>query len=264
MENQLKDKVNQVNALLLAGEPYNISEDTYSHFTGYKPQYIIDAMNEVFGIGTWGFKELSNELVSTQAKEGPSSLTVAQVEVWLKDVPFQPTGYGQARVTKGDIGDARKGAQTDAIKKALSYFSIGNRAYQGLLPGKNDVAKPAEVARRPVVATRQPTVNPTKPAPTINASTHETKAEPENKRSMDTIPSCSALRKRAEAMKLVTASGAAINWATLLRYALKADIEAGKYKLSDLIAVKDELPPDVCQKIAEWLDAYAAAKNKAA
>jgi hypothetical protein len=41
--------------------------------------------------------------------------------------------WGQARVTKGDLGDARKGAQTDAIKKVLSSFSIGNRAYKSQL-----------------------------------------------------------------------------------------------------------------------------------
>src|SRR6185312_17383890 len=52
-----------------------------------------------------------------------------------------PVGWGQNRVTRGDIGDARKGAQTDAIKKALSYFSIGNRAYQGLL-GEDSHAQP--------------------------------------------------------------------------------------------------------------------------
>ena len=30
-------------------------------------------------------------------------------------------------------GDCKKSAQTDALKKALSYFSIGNKAYHGLL-----------------------------------------------------------------------------------------------------------------------------------
>jgi recombination DNA repair RAD52 pathway protein len=55
------------------------------------------------------------------------------VKVWLKDIACMPVGWGQSRVTKGDAGDAKKGAQTDALKKALSYFSIGNRAYHGYL-----------------------------------------------------------------------------------------------------------------------------------
>ena len=80
-----------------------------------------------------GFEEVSSEIVSHQTEKGTSSLAIAQVKVWIKTIEFMPVGYGQSRVTKGDIGDAKKGAQTDAIKKALSYFSIGNRAYHGLL-----------------------------------------------------------------------------------------------------------------------------------
>lgn len=125
-------KVKQVNEMLLQGEPENVSIDTYSGYSGYKPQYVLDAMNEVFGLGGWGFEEVSSELVSED------KLAVTQVRVWLEGITSQPVGWGQARVTKGDLGDARKGAQTDAIKKALSYFSIGNRAYRGQLPdGKN-------------------------------------------------------------------------------------------------------------------------------
>lgn len=117
---------------MLDGEPGNISVDSYSGYTGYKPQYLIDAMNAVF-LGAWGFEEIASEIVTHQNDKGNSSLVIAQVKVWLKGIDFQPVAHGQSRVTKGDIGDAEKGAQTDAIKKALSYFSIGNRAYHGLL-----------------------------------------------------------------------------------------------------------------------------------
>jgi recombination DNA repair RAD52 pathway protein len=130
----IEEKIKAVNKLLQDGEPGNISIDNYSGFTGYKPQYIVDAMNAVFHIGEWGFEEVSSEIVSHQTDKGTNSnLAICQVKVWLKGVQFQPVGWGQSRVTKGDIGDAKKGAQTDAIKKALSYFSIGNRAYHGLL-----------------------------------------------------------------------------------------------------------------------------------
>ena len=129
-EQGLFDKVEAVNAVLLSQEPKCISFDAYAKHSGYKPQYIIDAMNSVFGIGAWGFEELSNEIVPAES----AVLIIAQVRVWLAGSDFQPTGWGQARITKGDVGDAKKGAQTDAFKKACSYFSIGNRAYQGLLP----------------------------------------------------------------------------------------------------------------------------------
>lgn len=131
----IEEKIKAVNAVLQKGEPGNVSVDNYSGYTGYKPQYLIDAMNAVFRIGNWGFEEVAAEVAGYQTEKGAQSLAIAQVKVWLKGIDFQPVAWGQSRVTKGDIGDARKGAQTDAIKKALSYFSIGNRAYHGLLQG---------------------------------------------------------------------------------------------------------------------------------
>lgn len=133
----IADKIKAVNAILKKGEPENISVDPYTKYTGYSPQYIVDAMNAVM-FGEWGFIEISNDLVDKN-DEGKPQMAVAQVEVYIKNedgidaVYFRPRAYGQSRVTRGDFGDARKGAQTDAIKKALSYFSIGNRAYHGKL-----------------------------------------------------------------------------------------------------------------------------------
>lgn len=128
-DNTIASKVKSVNEILLAGEPGNISVDEHSGYIGYKPQAVVDAMNAVFVYGEWWFEEIINEIEVGDK----SSLAVAKVKVFLKGIEFQPSGWGQSRVTRGDIGDARKGAQTDAIKKALSYFSIGNRAYLGLL-----------------------------------------------------------------------------------------------------------------------------------
>ena len=91
--------------------------------------------NVVFGIGGWGFEEISNTLVDKNPETQKPSLAIAHVRVWLEGIASQPAAYGQSRITRGDFGDARKGAQTDAIKKALSYFSIGNRAYHGKLNG---------------------------------------------------------------------------------------------------------------------------------
>lgn len=144
----IEGKIKEVNSVLLKGEPGNISADNYSGMTGYKPQYIIDAMNAVFGIGEWGFTEVSNVLYRMQPTD-LDVLAIAQTEVWIKGIDFKPKAYGQARITRGDVGDAQKGAQTDAIKKALSYFSIGNRAFHGLL-GNGKTTKPEpEIAPTP-------------------------------------------------------------------------------------------------------------------
>ncbi len=131
----INDQIKEVNEILKKGEPGNVSVDTYSGYTGYKPQFVIDAMNATFGVGQWGFEEVSSELMTLPTEKGQSTLAICQVKVWIEGIKSMPVGWGQSRVTKGDVGDGKKGAQTDAIKKALSYFSIGNRAYHGLLKG---------------------------------------------------------------------------------------------------------------------------------
>lgn len=133
---QIKEKVKEVNDVLLKGEPKNISVDSYSGYSGYSPQHVIDAMNAKM-FGEWGFEELETDTVVDKNSKGEETkLAITKVQVWLKGIEFKPTAWGQSRITKGDVGDGKKGAQTDAIKKALSYFSIGNRAYHGLLENK--------------------------------------------------------------------------------------------------------------------------------
>lgn len=135
-KNDVLDKIKSINEKLKAGEPNNVSIDSYSGYSGYAPQHVIDTLNtEMFG--EWGFEELENSIISGTSKTGEQTvLAIAKVQVRVTGVDFKPTAWGQSRVTKGDVGDAKKGAQTDAIKKALAYFSIGNRAYHGLLTTK--------------------------------------------------------------------------------------------------------------------------------
>jgi len=176
----MNSQVEKVNALLFQGEPNNISVDEHSGYTGYKPQAVVDAMNEVL-FGAWGCEEVSSEIESGDK----GALAVAQVRVWLKDVDFRPMAWGQNRVTRGDIGDARKGAQTDAIKKALSYFSIGARAYHGLL----DAKKPPQRTMTPVATL--PRQNTSSPSQTVSAPSSEgIEASPEEvKKLLGTVKS---------------------------------------------------------------------------
>lgn len=136
-----REKIAHVNATLAEGEPSNISIDPKGR-AGYHPQPIIDAMNASFEIGEWGFDEIAPPV---KVSETEKSITfVASVRVWLTDtgekLPFQPSAWGEGTQPKHAPGDAMKSAQTDAIKKALSYFSIGNRAY--LLPSKPKPQRP--------------------------------------------------------------------------------------------------------------------------
>jgi hypothetical protein len=127
----MQDKIKKVNEMLKAGEPKNITKDVYSGYTGYSPQYVIDTMNQVM-LGEWGFEEISNKFIDKD-ENGKPVQAISQIKVWLSGIDFKPVAYGTAKILRGSYGDAKKSAQTDALKKALSYFSIGNRAYHGLL-----------------------------------------------------------------------------------------------------------------------------------
>jgi len=124
----LIDKINKVNEELKSNEPTNVSVDTFTKYTGYKPQYVVDAMNKHLGVGQWGFCEVQNQL-----KEGEKTTVITKVEAWVGNTDNKFTAWGGAMVTRGSVSDAMKSAQTDALKKALSYFSVGYRAYRGLL-----------------------------------------------------------------------------------------------------------------------------------
>jgi len=130
-------QVASVNEFLKKHEPNDVSIDTYSGYSGYAPQWIVDGMNAYFGFDGWGFNEIHVEVTK--------ELVITKLQVWIRGIERRATAYGQSRITKGDLGDAMKGAQTDALKKGLSYFSIGNRAYRGELPTeKKPYNKPAK------------------------------------------------------------------------------------------------------------------------
>lgn len=137
--------IEKVNKVLEKGEPENITVDDSRSgglvFTGYKPQAIIDAVNEVFGFKFWGFKEEMTTTINRKTKKGEGQMAVTNVSVWLFKPEYARTAWGQNNVINGEVGDAKKAAQTDGIKKALSYFSIGKRAYLGLLEKNPKVKK---------------------------------------------------------------------------------------------------------------------------
>ena len=95
---------------------------------GYRPQYVFDSINEFLGPENWRYELIKEEIFENQA--------VAEVKLFLKtDAEWLCKGShkGQMNIVKGNIGDAQKGAITDAIQKCFSLVSIGTDAYRGLL-----------------------------------------------------------------------------------------------------------------------------------
>ncbi len=109
---------------------------------GYKPQYVFDAVNSVLTPENWRYEVVCKEIFDHQV--------VAEVRLYIrvKDDEWICKGSqtGQMQIVKGNIGDAYKGATTDALQKCLSLLSIGTDAYRGLLrevylSGKQPAAK---------------------------------------------------------------------------------------------------------------------------
>lgn len=95
---------------------------------GYRPQYVFDSVNEVLGPENWRYELSKEEIFENQA--------VAEVCLHLKvDGEWFCKGShkGKMQIVNGNVGDAQKGAITDAIQKCMSLVSIGSDAYKGLL-----------------------------------------------------------------------------------------------------------------------------------
>ncbi len=134
------EKIIKVNALLKAQgsqiiQRIQIGNKPVMH--GYRPQYVLDAINEIFGPQNWYYKLHDTELFAT-GDDDQSGQIVSSVEVFIRtseEAEFVSHGvqFGQSQIVHGNVGDAKKGAVTNAVLKGLSLFSIGNAAYRGEL-----------------------------------------------------------------------------------------------------------------------------------
>ena len=122
---------------------------------GFRPQYVFDSVNEVLGPENWRYELTKEEIFESQA--------VAEVRLFVKidgDWLCKGSHKGQMQIVKGNVGDAQKGAITDAIQKCMSLLSIGSDAYKGLL--KNVYLQGTQRTPPPVTQSNpQPKTKPT-------------------------------------------------------------------------------------------------------
>ena len=117
---------------------------------GYRPQYVFDSVNEILGPENWRYELTREEIFENQA--------VAEVRLFVRvdgDWLCKGSHKGQMQIVKGNVGDAQKGAITDAIQKCMSLLSIGSDAYKGLL--KNVYLQGTQRTQPP---TTQPKIKP--------------------------------------------------------------------------------------------------------
>ncbi len=124
---------------------------------GFKPQYVFDAVNNVLLPENWRYEVVSKEIYDNQV--------VAEVKLFLRvgeEWFCKGSQTGQMQIIKKNVGDAMKGAITDALQKCLSLLSIGSDAYRGLLRdvylsgNRSPVTTSRQQSKKPTQATRQP------------------------------------------------------------------------------------------------------------
>jgi len=117
---------------------------------GYRPQWVFDAVNQVIGAENWRHEVIKEEIFnhSNQAQ------AVAEVRLYIKingEWLCKGSQKGQSQIVKNNVGDAQKGAITNALLKCFSLLSVGSDAYKGLLGavynGRN--TRPAATAPKP-------------------------------------------------------------------------------------------------------------------
>ena len=121
---------------------------------GYRPQYVFDSVNEFLGPENWRCELTKEEIFETQA--------VAEVTLFLKvDGEWFCKGAqkGQMQIVKGNVGDAQKGAITDAIQKCMSLLSIGSDSYKGVLKGLYQANAPTQQNAKRSAGSKAPARN---------------------------------------------------------------------------------------------------------
>lgn len=103
---------------------------TKTFLSSIKAIYVTERLNDVFGVGSWHLKV---NHVTTSEK----SMVVVKVEFSIPEYGVYIECYGGndnggENSKNFDLGDAFKGATTDAITKIGSYLEIGIDVFKGL------------------------------------------------------------------------------------------------------------------------------------
>lgn len=94
---------------------------TKKYLSSIKSIYVTERLNEVFGIGAWSIEA---DLVDRDAK-----MVVVKTKFRIPEYNIYYECYGGN--DNADLGDAYKGATTDAITKIASWLGIGSEVFKG-------------------------------------------------------------------------------------------------------------------------------------
>lgn len=113
---------------------------TKSFLSSIKPAYVIERLNDVFGIGSWT-TDIDTISVDYETGMVVVKMTFEIPEYGIKHQSFGGNNNGGIEKRGFDLGDAYKGASTDALTKISSYLEIGNQVFKGLVDAPNNQPK---------------------------------------------------------------------------------------------------------------------------
>lgn len=166
MSTELWKAIASANAALEAGEPGNITDPDHNDDVGYRAQALVDAMNEFVGPENWMYVAGDPE-VTERPRKGGGTTQVITVQVtlsvrvngeWMAKAPRMGDGTGERGLAAGI-----NGAITCGLKKCLGDWSIGNRAYLGLLHGTTKTKSTGYQQRQSSSQSRPPAGNAASP-----------------------------------------------------------------------------------------------------
>lgn len=123
---------------------------TKTYLSSIKAIYVTERLSQVFGIGAW---RLKTEFI----KESDGGMIVVKVTLEVPDYgiyyeSFGGNDNGGENSKNFDLGDAYKGATTDAITKIGSYLGIGIDVFKG----KTSAPKQPETPKQPEAPKKTP------------------------------------------------------------------------------------------------------------
>ena len=157
--------------------------------TGIGYQFICNRLNEVLGVGGWRANRTVNVKEITTAKgrsafEAICDLTL-ELGSWENgDFVVFAESLADGGHTSMSEADARKGAYTNALKKAAAMFGCGRQAYEGTLDDDN---VPQEVPVEPA---------PPRAAPAPSPAPQHQAAQPVSPRPITSAPSRNRLTSK--------------------------------------------------------------------
>lgn len=127
---------------------------TKKFLSSIKSIYVTERLNEVFGVGSWR--------VETEIVERSERMVVVKLRFSIPEYGVYYECFGGN--DNADLGDACKGATTDALTKVCSWLGIGAEVFKGRQTGAGAPPQ-SSVQRLPAAPDPIPAAAPVQAAP---------------------------------------------------------------------------------------------------